>query len=94
MQLLMPKALVQRYWGPPYFRESEVAVYSGPVMGLMKTVMLLSLIGFPRLGRRRNAQEAHTMAPSWYQWTARVVLAAGCGVPLLFVLVMMALHWY
>lgn len=94
MQFLMPKDLVQRYWRPPHFRESEVAVFSGPVLGLMKTVMLLSLIGLPRLGRRRNAQDAHKMAPGWYKWTARGVLAAICGVPLLFVLVMMALHWH
>lgn len=48
----------------------------------------------PRLGRKRNAQEAHTMAPGWYRWAARAVLAMGCAVPVVFVSVMMALRWH
>ena len=67
MHVLMPKKVLQNYFKPPFFRPAEITFFSGIPFSLMRTVMLMWVLAFPRFGKKRNLTEAYKLAPPWYR---------------------------
>lgn len=72
MHILMPKKVLQNYFKPPFFRPSEIVLFSGVPFALMRTVMLMWVLAFPRFGKKRNLTEAYRLAPPWYRIVSAV----------------------
>jgi len=73
MHFLMPKAILDRYWKTPHFRESELAAFSGSVFAPMRTVMFLWLFLFPRAGAKRQIENLSRLTPAWYRLAGVVI---------------------
>jgi hypothetical protein len=67
MHILMPKKVLQNYFKSPFFRPAEIAFFSGLPFALMRTVMLMWVLAFPRFGKKRNLTEAYKLVPPWYR---------------------------
>jgi hypothetical protein len=87
MHALVPKALLDRYWKPPYFRTAELATMTAAPLALMRTVMFMSVVALPRLKKLRQLTDSRRHAPRWFVVAASAVtlLALTC-VTLLLVL--------
>lgn len=72
MHALMPRGLLKTYWKTPYFNASELGLFTGTPLAPMRTLMLMGVVAFPRLGRKRGLMQAFRWAPRWYQVAARV----------------------
>ena len=86
MHFLMPPAVLDRYWKSPYFRPTEVALFAGSILALMRTIMLMGAIAFPSLGKKRKITEAHRLVPRWYR-VAAIAISVWAVSGTLFVLV-------
>jgi hypothetical protein len=73
MHALVPKALLDRYWKPPYFRTTELATMTATPLALMRTVMFMSVVALPRLGRKRQLTDCRRHAPRWFVVAASAV---------------------
>ena len=89
MHVLMPRGVLERYWKEPYFRPTELALLTRTVYAPMRTVMLITAIAFPGLGRKRNITDADAHVPHWYrraaQWVSVWALGSGAIVMLMTV---------
>ena len=72
MHLLMPRAVLEKYFKPPYFSEAEVAFFTGLPFCMLRTVMFMSVFGFPHSGKTRGLTQAYRMVPSWYRRLSKV----------------------
>jgi len=72
MHILIPKKVLQNYFKPPFFRPAEIVFFSGIPFVLMRTVMLMWVLAFPRFGKKRNLTEAYKLAPPWYRIVSAV----------------------
>ena len=72
MHLLMPRAVLEKYFKPPYFSEAEVAFFTGLPFCMLRTVMFMSVFGFPHRGKTRGLTQAYRMVPSWYRRLSKV----------------------
>jgi len=73
MHILMPKAVLARYWKQPYFRPAELALFTGTFFAPMHTVMFMWTFLFSRAGRKRKIDGIRDLAPLWYR-LASIVL--------------------
>ena len=73
MHFLMPRAVLEAYFRPPYFGEMEVELFTGIPYAPMRTIMLMWVLAFPKYGKKRNLTEAYLLAPQWYRNLSRVV---------------------
>lgn len=81
MHVLMPKAVLDRYWKEPHFRPFELMLFSGwSVFAPMRTMMFMSIFVFPRLGQRRGILEPHRLVPRWYRIVSIVLCVWVTGV--------------
>ena len=71
IHFLMPRAILDKYFKPPYFREGEIALFTGIPYAPMRTVMLVGVMVFPRLGKKRKLTELHLETPRWYLIAAK-----------------------
>jgi len=72
MHFLMPKAVLDKYFKPPYFRILEVEMFTGIPYAPMRTIMLTWILAFPKYGKKRGLCEAYTLAPNWYRIFSKV----------------------
>ena len=83
IHFLMPRAILDKYFKPPYFREGEIALFTGIPYAPMRTVMLVSVMVFPGLGKKRKLTELHLETPRWYliaaKWSFYLFFGTGFG---------------
>jgi hypothetical protein len=84
MHAFMPQRLLETYWTATHFRPGELALFTGTLLAPMRTLMLMGVIAFPRLGRKRDLMQAYRLSPRWYRMAAQLFfgwsLASGVGV--------------
>ena len=88
MYLLMPKAVLKKYFKPPHFSETEVVFFTGLPFFMMRTVMFMGVFAFPERGKVRGLTEAYLMVPVWYRriskfCTVSVIVSAALFIPTL-----------
>lgn len=76
MHFLMPKAVLKKYFKPPYFRAMEVELFTGIPYAPMRTIMLMSVLAFPQLGKKRHLTEAYLSSPLWYRVCSGVLVTS------------------
>ena len=76
MYLLMPKAVLKKYFKPPYFSETEVVFFTGLPFFMMRTVMFMGIFAFPERGKVRGLTEAYLMVPLWYRHLSKFCIVA------------------
>ena len=91
IHFLMPREILDKYFKPPHFREGEIALFSGVPFALMRTVMLVGVMVFPKLGKKRKLTELHLETPRWYLGAAKGSFYLFFGSGLGFVAVLIAL---
>jgi len=74
MHFLIPKGLIERYFKVPYFRAGECAMFSGFPFSVMRTIMFMRVVGFPKSGEKRGLTNAYKLAPRWYKNISRVII--------------------
>lgn len=74
MHFLMPSAVLEKYFKPPYFKETECSLFSGFPYAPIRTVMFMAVFAFPRRGEKRKLTEAHLLAPRWYKAASKLIL--------------------
>jgi hypothetical protein len=74
MHFLMPKMVLERYFKPPYFKSGECAIFSGFPFAIMRTVMFMRVLGFPKSGQKRGLTGAYKLAPRWYRNISKVIV--------------------
>lgn len=72
MHFLMPKAVLDKYFKPPYFRPMEVEMFTGIPYAPMRTAMLMWVLAFPRFGKKRRLAEAYLLVPIWYRLLSKL----------------------
>lgn len=90
MHVLMPQAVLDRYWKEPHFRPFELMLFSGwSFFAPYRTVMFMWAFMFPRLGKKRGIAEAYRLVPRWYRivsimlcvWAALIFIGGlGMGI--------------
>lgn len=65
LHFLMPRAILDKYFRPPHFGDFERLVYTGIPYAPMRTVMVMSAMMFPSLGKKRKLTELHLDTPRW-----------------------------
>ncbi len=73
MHVLMPRRVLDTYWKEPHFRPGELALFTGTIYAPMRTIMLITAIAFPKLGKKRKITSADTLVPRWYKWAAQCI---------------------
>jgi hypothetical protein len=83
IHFLMPRTILDKYFKSPHFREGEIAFFSGIPFALMRTVMLVGVMVFPGLGKKRKLTELHLETPRWYliaaKWSFYLFFGTGLG---------------
>jgi tellurite resistance protein TehA-like permease len=70
----MPKAVLEKYFKPPYFRELECMLFTGIPYAPIRTVMFMRVIGFPSSGKVRGISDAYLLVPNWYRIVSKVMI--------------------
>lgn len=76
MHFLMPQNIAEKYFKPPYFSIFEPAYFTGKVLAVNRTVMFMTVIAFPRLGKKRKLTKVYKEVPGWYRVASRLILIA------------------
>ncbi|MGN0920193.1 MAG: hypothetical protein ACI4NJ_00550 [Cellvibrio sp.] len=87
-----PKAVVQKYFRPPYFSEAFVTFYSGFPTVMYRGAIFARLAANPSSGRKRKLTEVYKELPQWYIWIATFLFWGFCvafGVFLISAVLMM-----
>lgn len=94
MHFLVPKALIEKYFKPPYFKSAECAMLSGFPFAIIRTIMFLRVLGYPKSGKKRGLTEAYKLVPDWYRKISKivVVLIFFITVSILFVSIGFYIH--
>jgi len=71
LHLLMPKAILTKYFKPPYFGSTEIEFFSRVPFFFIRTVMFLTVLAFPHRGKLRQLTEAYRMVPNWYRYLSK-----------------------
>ena len=74
MHYLMPKAVIERYFKPPYFREFEYRLFSGVPYAPMRTIMFMRAIAFPNSGKKRGITHADKLVSNGYKVASKIVV--------------------
>lgn len=86
IHVLMPRQILDRYWQPPHFLPGEIALLTRSFYAPLRTVMFTWVIAFPRFGRKRQLEDAHLLAPTWFRMACiavcvgSVVVGASLGL--------------
>ncbi|MFT6121793.1 MAG: hypothetical protein ACJASG_000311 [Oleiphilaceae bacterium] len=89
MHFLMPKAVLKKYFIPPYFKPGECVIFTGIPYAPIRTIMLMRVLGFPKTGKKRGLTEAYKLAPLWYQITSKVLINAIFLITILLFLILL-----
>jgi|GEM_PF-1135990 len=94
MHLLMPKAILDKYFKPPYFKAGECALFTGIPFSTIRTVMFMRVLSSPNSGKKRGMTEAYKLAPRWYIILSRIIVIYILGImgSLLFVLFILGIY--
>jgi hypothetical protein len=76
MHFLMPKAVLNNYFKPPYFKSGECALFTGFPYAPMRTIMLMRVLGFPHSGEKRGLTQAYKLVPQWYRISSKLVISS------------------
>jgi len=74
MHFLMPKIVLEQYFKSPYFRAGECEMFTGFPFAIMRTVMFMRVLGFPKSGEKRGLTEVYKLAPRWYRKISKVIV--------------------
>jgi len=74
MHFLMPRIVLEQYFKPPYFRAGECEMFTGFPFAIMRTVMFMRVLGFPKSGQKRGLAEVYKLAPRWYRNISKVIV--------------------
>ena len=74
MHFLTPKILIKKYFRSPYFRPAECAAFSGFPFAVMRTIMFMRVVGFPKSGEKRGLTNAYKLVPNWYINFSKVIV--------------------
>jgi len=74
MHLLMPSAVLNKYFKPPHFRDMERLLFTGFPYAPMRTIMFMRAIAYPGSGKVRGITEAHLLVPSWYRSLSKITV--------------------
>lgn len=70
----MPKAVLDKYFKPPYFRDVERMLFTGIPYAPIRTIMFMRAIAFPGSGKVRGITGAHLLAPNWYRIVSKIMI--------------------
>lgn len=76
MHFLMPGAVLEKYFKPPYFKEGECTLFTGFPYAPVRTIMFMAVFAFPGRGKKRGLTEAHLLAPSWFKMSSKIILVS------------------
>ena len=76
MHFLMPKAVLDTYFKPPYFNQGECLLFTGIPYAPMRTIMLMRVIASPASGKKRGITKADQLVPEWYIIASKVIVRA------------------
>jgi len=76
MHFLMPRAVLDKYFKQPFFREAKCVLFSGIPYAPMRTIMFMRAIANPRSGKVRGITEAHLLVPKWYRVSSKVTVVS------------------
>ena len=88
---LMPQAVLDKYFKPPYFREMECMLFTGIPYAPIRTVMFMRVIAFPNSGKVRGIKEAHLLVPDWYRFVSKVMTVVAVANMLIVLLSMLGI---
>ena len=74
MHFLTPKILIEKYFRSPYFRPAECEMFSGFPFAIMRTIMFMRVVGFPKSGEKRGLTNAYKLAPNWYINFSKIIV--------------------
>ena len=74
MHFLMPKELLDKYFKPPYFSESECVLISGIPLAPLRSIMFMRAIAYPRSGKKRGIKDAFLLVSSWYRLISKLIV--------------------
>ena len=74
MHFLMPKVVLEKFFKPPYFNESECTLFTGIPFAPLRTIMFMRVIAYPGSGKKRGIKDAHLLVPNWYRITSKIIV--------------------
>lgn len=74
MHFMMPVAILEKYFKPPYFRDVECDFFSGVPYAPIRTIMFMRVIAFPASGKKRGITAANLLAPTWYRIISKIIV--------------------
>lgn len=74
LHFFMPKAILEKYFKPPYFKEGETKLFTGIPYAPIRTIMFMTVIAFPRRGKKRGLTQAYMLAPKWYILASKTII--------------------
>ena len=74
MHFMMPAAILEKYFKPPHFRDSECALFTGAPYAPIRTIMFMRAIAFPGSGKKRGITEVYLLAPKWYRLISKIIV--------------------
>ena len=94
MQLLMPKAVLNQYFTPPYFKEAECLFFTGFPFAYIRTVMFMTVLAFPKRGTKRKLTEAYKLVPKWYRKASAIIIISTVSLFILTLALLFGLYFY
>lgn len=88
LHFLMPKAVLADYFKKPHFNEFELKLFTGLPYAPIRTIMFMTVLAFPKRGKKRGLTEAHRLAPAWYKLASGFVIVGlvATGASILLIL--------
>lgn len=74
VHFLMPKNIVSTYFRPPHFNKFECKLFSGIPYSPIRTVIFITVIAFPKKGKRRDLTIVHQMVPQWFRLVSTITI--------------------
>lgn len=86
MHFLLPNAVLDKFFKPPYFKETECAFLTGIPYAPLRTIMFMRAIAYPGSGKKRGIKDAHLLVPNWYRVTSKIIVISIIVIGLIIVL--------
>lgn len=93
LSFFVPKSLLDAYFTQPYFKPAEIQIFSGFPLGYIRTFMFMRIVANPSSGVKRGLDQAHKLAPRWFQVVAKVVLPLFYGLLVVFGVLLLIFAW-
>lgn len=94
MHFLMPRIVVEKYFKPSYFSPAECMMFSGFPFGIIRTIIFLRVIGFPKSSRKRGLTEVHTLVPECYRSISKFIVLSIIVIFLSIVLISIGFYMH